>query len=216
MEFGTTTDFLTHVVVVVTCPAADGGRAFYLLDPTFNMHFSDQDSGAPITVEALLNREKAGRLDSVRVHLGSLAERTVVKHSGRAELERFSCGSAEGALTGCGLDIYLTVWAPAFERNGFGTGLAGLLNLLAAGGIFRIAERSHDHERGREDRRAPAPGAEHGQHDHRHEADAREGDRVRQIERPHGCSQRLAARGGVAVAAAPPRPLDGDRASETG
>jgi hypothetical protein len=81
VEFGTTTDFLTHVVVVVTCPAADGGRAFYLLDPTFNMHFSDQDSGAPITVEALLNREKAGRLDSVRVHLGSLAERTVVKHS---------------------------------------------------------------------------------------------------------------------------------------
>ena len=64
MEFGTTTDFLTHVVVVVTCPAADGGRAFYLLDPTFNMHFSDQDSGAPITVEALLNREKGGSIPS--------------------------------------------------------------------------------------------------------------------------------------------------------
>lgn len=137
VEFGTTTDFLTHAVVMVTCPAEEREPGFYLLDPTFNMHFTDQDSDAPITVEALLGRELTGRLDSVGVQLGSLEERMVVKHSGRAELERFRCGSSDGASPGCGLETYMTIWAPAFERNGFGTGLAGLLNLLATGDLFR-------------------------------------------------------------------------------
>jgi len=137
VEFGTTTDFLTHAVVMVTCPAEERRSAFYLLDPTFNMHFTDRDSDAPITVEALLGRERAGRLDSVGVKVGSLAERTVVKRSGRAELERFRCGLGNGASTGCGLETYMTAWAPAFERNGFGIGVAGLLNLLATGDLFR-------------------------------------------------------------------------------
>jgi len=137
VEFGTTTDFLTHAVVMVTCPAEERRSAFYLLDPTFNMHLTDRDSDTPITVEALLGRERAGSLDSVGVQLGSLAERTVVKHSGGAEVERFRCGFGEAASTGCGLETYMTVWAPAFERNGYGVGLAGLLSLLATGDLFR-------------------------------------------------------------------------------
>jgi hypothetical protein len=137
IEFGTTRGFLTHAATVVVERGGGGRELFHLLDPTFNMHFTSRSSGAPITVETLLNREREGRLDCVEAHLGSLSKRLVVDRSAHNSIEPMRCGEIPGVSTGCSLETYLTAWAPVFRRNGFPTGLPGLLSLLGAGQLFR-------------------------------------------------------------------------------
>lgn len=137
IEFGTTQGFLTHAATVVVERGGDGRELVYLLDPTFNMHFTSRSSTAPVTVETLLEREREGRFDCVEAHLGSLSKRLVVDRSAHNSIEAMRCGEIPGVCTGCSLETYLTAWAPVFRRNGFPTGLPGLLSLLGAGQLFR-------------------------------------------------------------------------------
>jgi hypothetical protein len=137
IEFGTTQGFLTHAATVVVSRGGDGRALFHLLDPTFSMHFSNRSSATPVTVDALLERERERRLDSVEAHLGSLSQRLMVDRSAHNATEPMRCGEIQEASTACSLETYLTVWAPVFGRNGFPTGLPGLLSLLGAGQLFR-------------------------------------------------------------------------------
>jgi hypothetical protein len=143
LDFGTTTDDLTHATIVVPTTDSNGNIAYWLLDPTFNLVLNLVNSGEPASVPVALELWRAGLASRVVFDTASLGAREIIYDPmGNGNYVEDRCSAIGGSLSpppltaGCSLDDSMSIWGPDLQQDGFQTGPPAFLQLLGTTSLF--------------------------------------------------------------------------------
>jgi hypothetical protein len=137
LDFGTTTDGLTHAMIVLPITEPGGGVDYRILDPTFDMVLTLINSGEPASIPVALELWRMGLTGRVMFQTGDLSQRRVLDDpSGDGNYIQTACGEETGPSPGCGFDQAMALWQPYLQRDGFQSGSAAYLQLLGTTQLF--------------------------------------------------------------------------------
>jgi hypothetical protein len=137
LDFGTTTDGLTHATIVIPVSEPSGQVDYRILDPTFNMVLTLINSGEPASIPVALELWRMGLTSRVVFDSSDLSQREVLTDpNGNGEYVETACGSETAPSPGCGFDEAMSLWQPYLLRDGFQSGSAAYLQLLGTTQLF--------------------------------------------------------------------------------
>lgn len=134
IDFGDERTGLTHMSVVLPKRNTDGTWEFYLYDPTFNIRCVDATLGLPVNFFSVLDRQRLGAFDTVKLIQGSNADRDWAGEARHQESPLYQLQAIKGSRylyrrPDFTLAAYMQDNAATFAAGGFRTDDQALFQL---------------------------------------------------------------------------------------